>query len=233
MSAKHAYAAAARRTGRLLESAGVLPRSVPPRERHLRHWLYSLPRVHDYEALNEMDVPWWTYRAIDWVEAWLAQRTAPVRVFEYGAGASTAFLSRRGCEVYAVENDAGFARAIQPMLRSAGGARLLVRTPTPAQHPRIASKKNGFAGLEFSDYVATIDEIGGVFDLIIIDGRARPACLAAALPHLSHDGAVIFDNSRRRRYREAIRASGLRERPLSGLTPTLPYPDRTSVLTRR
>jgi hypothetical protein len=43
---------------------------------------------------------------------------------------------------------------------------------------------------------------------------------------------IVFDNSRRRRYRAAITGSGLEERVLRGLVPTLPYPDQTSLLTR-
>ena len=53
----------------------------------LRHW------VHDPLALAELGVPWWTYRAIDIVDAWLTAHVSPVRVFEYGSGASTIWLA--------------------------------------------------------------------------------------------------------------------------------------------
>ena len=43
---------------------------------------------------------------------------------------------------------------------------------------------------------------------------------------------LVFDNSRRRRYREAIERSGLQEQVLTGLTPTLPYSEQTSLLYR-
>lgn len=64
----------------------------------------------------------------------------------------------------------------------------------------------------------------------MIDGRAREACLKATRGHLAEGGIVVFDNTRRRRYRAAIAASGMTERRLPGLTPTLPYPDQTSIL---
>lgn len=232
MSAKHVYASAARSTGRALSKAGLLPPTAPARERRLRHWLYSLPRVHDSVAIGELDVPWWTYKAIDWVDAWLLARPRPIRVFEYGAGASTAFLIRRADEVHSVESHAGFADSIRPMLTAAGGGSLIVREPVPSAAPVIGSQKPGFAGQDFARYVAAIDEAGGSFDLIVIDGRAREACLTAAIPHLKDDGVIVYDNTHRARYRESIRASGLRERAFAGLTPTLPYPDRTSILTR-
>lgn len=94
----------------------------------------------------------------------------------------------------------------------------------------MPSAKEGHAGLDFADYVTMIDKIDGSFDVIVIDGRAREACLVAAVPRLASGGIVVFDNSRRRRYRRAIAQSGLAERKLRGLTPTLPYPEQTSVL---
>jgi hypothetical protein len=42
----------------------------------------------------------------------------------------------------------------------------------------------------------------------------------------------VFDNTRRRRYRDAIAAAGVHERVLRGLTPTLPYADQTSLITQ-
>jgi predicted O-methyltransferase YrrM len=101
----------------------------------------------------------------------------------------------------------------------------------PSASPRIGSRKEGNAGLDFADYVAAIDDVAGDFSLIVIDGRAREACLERAAKRLEPGGQIVFDNSRRRRYREAIERSGLVERRLPGLTPTLPYPDQTSVLT--
>ncbi len=54
-----------------------------------------------------------------------------------------------------------------------------------------------------------------------------------ALAHLTDGGIVVFDNTLRRRYRRAIAAAPLIEQRHWGLTPTLPYPDQTSILTRR
>jgi hypothetical protein len=42
---------------------------------------------------------------------------------------------------------------------------------------------------------------------------------------------IVFDNTRRHRYQSAIAAAPLVQRRLRGLTPTLPYPDETSLLT--
>ena len=52
------------------------------------------------------------------------------------------------------------------------------------------------------------------------------------MPRLAVGGLVVVDNSRRKRYHDAVAASGMKEKVLRGLTPTLPYPEQTSLLTR-
>lgn len=230
--AKSAYAAGARRTGQALTKVGVIGDEAPDRDRRLRHWAYSLTRVHDSLAIAELDVPWWTYRAIDIVDVWLASRRRPIRVFEYGSGASTLWLARRADEVHSVEHHVGFAEHIRPTLEQHANIDFHVVEPVKSAHPEVPSAKEGHRGLDFAEYVASIDKVSGSFDLIVIDGRAREACLTAAIPRLAVDGIIVYDNSRRARYERAIAASGLTERRLSGLTPTLPYPDRTSILSK-
>jgi hypothetical protein len=230
-TAKRAYAAAAHGAGSLLTSVGLMGKAAPSRDRRLRHWLYSLTRVHDSVAMIDLDVPWWTYDAIGATETWLAARREAA-VFEYGAGASTVWLARRSATVHSVEHDVDFAALMAGVLADVPNVELTVRPPEPEHDPRVPSAKEGYAGLDFTSYVDAIDGTDGLFDLVVIDGRAREACLAKALPRLATDGLVVFDNTRRRRYRTAIEQSGLTERRLRGLTPTLPYPDQTSLLTR-
>jgi hypothetical protein len=232
-TAKGLYAGAAHGAGRALRSVGVLDPQPPLRDRRIRHWLYSLTAVHDVHAMVSLDVPWWTYRAIDEVDLWLGTRPKRARVFEYGSGASTFWLAARSDRLHSVEHHEGFAEVMSQELASVDNASLLVRPPTPSSYPAVPSAKEGYAGLDFSSYVASIDEVDGAFDLIVIDGRARESCLERALPRLAPDGIIVLDNSRRRRYRRAIAASGVRELRLGGLTPTLPYPEQTSLLRAR
>ena len=229
---KDAYARSARAIGRTLTGIGVLPGTPPDRRHRFRHWLMSLTRVHDSLAIAELDVPWWTYSAIDLVETWLRSHRRPIRVFEFGSGASTLWLARRVDEVHTVEHHAGFAARIRPEFAARPNITLHQVEAAASARPVVPSGKPGHGGLDFAEYVATIGLIGGQFDLIVIDGRAREACLRAAIPHLAADGLIVFDNSGRRRYRRAIAESGLIERRLAGLTPTLPYPEQTSLLER-
>ena len=229
-SAKQLYASCAQATGRGLERVGLLPHDPPGREHRLRHWAYSLTRAHDSLGIAALDVPWWTYDAIDAVEAWLAGQgdRSSVRAFEWGSGASTLWLARRVGELHSVEHHRGFGEMIQERLADHPNAALEIVEPVPSAAPVVGSAKEGHGRLDFASYVDQIDAVGGEFSLIVVDGRAREACLVRALDHLTDGGIVVFDNTLRRRYRRAIAAAPVDERRYWGLTPTLPYPDQTS-----
>ena len=152
------------------------------------------------------------------------ERGGTARVFEFGAGASTPWLARRSAEVHAVEYDAGFAAHIEPVVREAG-ATLHVVPGVPSAHPRVASAKRGHVGEDFERYVATIDEVGGPFDLVVIDGRAREEALVRSLPHLAPGGVVLLDDAWRARYRAAVAAvPDAKVEWLWGLAPEPPVP---------
>lgn len=231
-SAKRAYATSLQAVGRGLSRTGLVDEAAPDVDSRWRHWAHSLTRVHDSLAMARLDVPWWTYDAIEAIDAWLTRRTEPVRAFEYGSGASTLWLARRCAEVVSVEHHRGFGEMMRAEVAPLDHVRLTVVEPVPSATPRVPSAKEDHEGLDFADYVGSIDTVPGEFDLVVVDGRAREACLMAAEERLAPDGIIVFDNSRRRRYRVAIAASGLDEVIYKGLTPTLPYPEQTSVLRR-
>ena len=232
---KSTYAKGARAAGRGLTRIGVLPERPPARRQRVKHWAYSLTRAHDSLGISELDVPWWTYGAIDAVERFIAEHRGAVRAFEWGSGASTIWLARRVERVDSVEHHRGFGEMIQARLAGEfANADLQIVEPVESANPVVGSAKEGHGRLDFAGYVAHIDSVAaarGPFDLIVVDGRAREACLATALTHLAADGIIVFDNTMRRRYRRAIEALPVAETRYRGLTPTLPYPDQTSVIT--
>jgi len=230
--AKQAYAGSMKALGRGLARTGLARETAPPVEHRVRHWAHSLTRVYDSLAMAELEVPWWSYGAIAHVDGWLAARSRPIRVFEYGSGASTVWLAKRADEVHSVEHHRGFGEMMADALGALPHVSLRIVEPTASAHPVVGSAKEGHQGLDFQAYVDAIDAVDGEFDVVVVDGRAREACLAKAVDRLAPGGIVVFDNSRRQRYRVAIAGSGLRERVFRGLTPTLPYPEQTSVLTR-
>ncbi|GAB3768042.1 hypothetical protein FB382_002272 [Nocardioides ginsengisegetis] len=195
-------------------------------------WVRSWFSIYDLEDLLALDVPWWTFRSADEVEEFLRRRPCAA-AFEWGSGASTAWLGRRAASVVSVEHDLAWADRMAPVLPD--NARLVAVPPGPAWPGGIPSGKPGFADLDFTNYVDAIDEVPGPLDLIVIDGRAREACLDKAVDRLAPDGLIVLDNVDRARYRHAVAAQGDRIDVTwtRGLTPSLPYPTRTALISLR
>lgn len=211
-----------------------------PRSRlaHLR----TLLAVHNAEDLVTLDLPWWTYQAVDHVSGFLAGRGYSARVFEYGSGASTLWLARRCTSLDAVEHHAEWAARVRELVDGTDGLRC---TPTlhvpevpavaPGTAPRVASGAPSGRGLDFGAYVDVVHDVGGQFDLVTVDGRAREASLLASLDHVAPDGLLLLDDAQRPRYREVVRQAerlgwyALRTR---GATPCQPVPRETVLLSR-
>ncbi|MBO9517035.1 MAG: class I SAM-dependent methyltransferase [Porphyrobacter sp.] len=176
-----------------------------------KRWAASLLAIHDVKRMVELDLPWWNVAATREVETFLAVHPN-ARVFEYGAGASSAWLAARSGELVSVEHDAGWHVLISPLIGTFSNA--------VVWHRDLAGE----------GYIGAIGEAGGLFDLIVIDGRRRVECLARAIPHLKPGGIILFDDSGRKRYRADIERCGLREQHYFGRSYCVPYPDHTSVL---
>lgn len=204
------------------------------RRSRLALWLRSLLAIHDLDDMRALRLPWWTFRAQELVGAFLEARPG-ARVLEYGSGASTLWLADRAGEVHSVEHDPAAVSVLDPILEATPGVTLHAVPPASGRGP-VQSARRGWTGRDFSAYVGTVARIGGSFDLLIVDGRCRLACLAAALPHLAEDGLILFDNHRRARYRaglaELIATHRLARLDTRGLTTSLPYPDATLLLAR-
>ena len=97
------------------------------------------------------------------------------------------------------------------------------------------SRKRGFENLDFTNYVSLMDKQRGLFDVIVIDGRAREKYIEKALDFLLLDGIIVFDNVDQARYQTVLKnyKSTLEVQVTRGLTPRLPYPSRTALVRMR
>ena len=195
-------------------------------------WLRSLFAIYDIEDMAALDLPWWTLAGVEEADRFLKSRSS-ARVFEYGSGASTLWLARRAASVVSIEHDSPWYDIVSKRLAGHGNATVRLIEADAKTVPGYVSEKDGWEGRSFRQYASAIDGEHGQFDLIVVDGRARPACLAHAVKKLAPDGMILFDNSSRNRYRKAIAASGLAARTYRGMTACLPYPDETTVLRPR
>jgi hypothetical protein len=197
-------------------------------------WLRSLLSIYDLEDSLRYDVPWWTFEATDQVADFLSTRPQ-ARVFEWGSGASTVWLSRRAGSVTSIEHDAAWADIVEPVLPTNAVVEVVPPVPAIGAPGEQLSGKAGFEGLDFGSYVAALDDHDGTFDLVVVDGRARNACFDRAVTRLAPGGVLVFDNVDRQRYRDAIASSpvAVDVEWTRGLTPALPYPTRTALVRLR
>lgn len=224
---KRLYVFAIRALAFCLRKLGIL-RALERSRSPIAVWFRSLFAIYDFEDLVHLDLPWWTFEAIDTVEEFLAQHPN-ARVFEWGSGASTVWLANRAREVISVEHDAIFAEKVQDFLKDRTNVQLTVSQAE--DQGNVRSGKSGYERQFFDAYVSAIGNFGGQFDLIVIDGRAREKCLEVAVPRLADGGIIVFDNAGRSRYWNGLNSSGLPTKLTRGLTVGLPYPDSTAILT--
>jgi predicted O-methyltransferase YrrM len=232
---KQVYVGAARGARSGLDRVGLIePWDRWAARSRAGHWSRSLLAVYDLDDLAKLDVPWWTYDSIGKVARFLASRPSP-RVLEWGSGSSTLWLSARAAEVCSIEHDAEWAEQLAPRLGANVSLLCVPPVPGTGRPGEVLSRKKGFEGLDFADYVGAAARFDGEFDVVVVDGRAREACLPVALDRLAPDGVVVLDNVDRARYRDAVTALGSAVEVdwTRGLTPTLPYPTRTALVRKR
>lgn len=228
---KAGYVTFARVVASAANSVGICKFLNARRDQRWAHWLQSLGAIHSIDQMIDLDVPWWTYDAIDEVDQFL-QDHKNARVLEYGSGASTIWLAKRAGTVISIEHHEDWYSMLTKKTDKLSNVEVSLKPPTSLEAGvESLSKKAGNSELDFTNYVNAIDQFHERFDLIIIDGRARAACLQAATGHLEEGGIIVFDNSKRQRYTESIVSCGGKVRRFSGLTPSLPYFDETTLIT--
>lgn len=229
--AKRFYVALAKGLGALLRNIGVLGWLDRHSSKRCVHWVRSLFAIYDVDQMISLDVPWWTYRAIDRMDTFLKAHPG-AKVFEYGSGASTIWLARRAASVHSIEHDKPWFDLMRSRITEFDGV-TLDHVPVDEQlstDTLFHSQKEGYGGKSFKAYVTAISNTKEPYDVIVIDGRARAACLHVAQAHLADGGIIVFDNTKRNRYDVAILNSDLSASALPGLSPSLPYPDKTTLL---
>ena len=156
-------------------------------------------------------IPWLAYPCIDF----LAERLRPdLRVFEYGGGHSTRWLAQRVEHLDSVEHDPAWYGRIRPLVPERVGLRLETDPAAYVQAPARARPP---------------------YDLVLVDGIERNACLAGVVPCLSPTGVVVLDNADRSEYDagvEALHGQGFRRLDFVGLAPASPIATATAILYR-
>ena len=158
-------------------------------------------------------LPWMNYAMI----AFLEERLNPaLSLFEYGSGNSTLFFASRVSQVVSVEKDPSWYDYVSKIMPH--NVKLVLCEPyTPEA------------------YVKVIGEQGRKFDVVIVDGEERHACLEDAPNWLTPGGVVILDDATEKDFgnvMEAISARGFKRLVFEGMKPGGLNGYRTAVFYR-
>ncbi|MGI6098591.1 MAG: hypothetical protein ACOYD3_02410 [Kiritimatiellia bacterium] len=158
-------------------------------------------------------IPWITYPALEWLDCHIH---ADMTVFEWGTGGSTLFYARHTKHVVSVEHNPEWYDAVLLALNhdKITNCEYLLVPPKPcmlapflpySSRTYVSRTFAEHARLQFRNYVRKISEYPDrFFDLVVVDGRARAACLRHAVPKVRSGGYVMLDNSERPSYRPAM-----------------------------
>ena len=157
--------------------------------------------------------PWMTFAACEFLSGWLRR---DMSVFEWGNGGSTVFFAKHAARVTAVEHEEAWAAQVREAISGRGitNAQLEHLPPEPdaaaegwdAADPSVcASSGETFRGRSFRRYVTFIDQFrDATFDLVVVDGRARPSCIRHGMAKTKPGGFLLLDNAERAHYSRAI-----------------------------
>jgi hypothetical protein len=124
------------------------------------------------------------------------------------------FFARRVAQGISVEHDAAWASHVDEALAKARITSWQVERipPSPGVLRRDVedpaayfSSDANFGEVNFERYARAIDAYPDhSFDLVIVDGRARPSCFFHAVPKVAPGGYLLLDQSERPHYRRAL-----------------------------
>lgn len=155
------------------------------------------------------EMPWMTFASIDYISKHLH---ADSKVFEFGGGGSTLFFLKNNAAVYTVEHDEKWFEILQGIVEQKLGAKWkgffiqaeqgdFLLNPSPSNPAHYGTNDQFYQGTHFKNYSTKIlDFEDGFFDMVLVDGRSRPACLSHSLAKVKKGGLLILDNSDREYY---------------------------------
>jgi hypothetical protein len=213
---------------------------LPAQRRYAWRWLAS----QQPHYLLTKPCPWITFAAIDFLRGSL--RTG-LTIFEYGSGGSTLFWLRfRPTALVSVEHDPAWHAQLTRRLDSAWPADYRLVPPEipsspllstdPADPDLYTSADAIWSHHTFQRYVTQIDSFPAEhFDVVLVDGRARAACLRHGAPKVKVGGWLILDNSDRSYYleRTAPDLKNFEPRVFVGAIPQSPILSETTIFVRQ
>lgn len=158
---------------------------------------------------NNEPIPWFTYPCIEYISQLDLKDKI---VLEWGMGNSTLFFSKRCKTIDSIEHNVEWFNKIREKL-------------SPNSFGHLVTED------EYSKFPFTLKK---KFDLIIVDGIKRKACLENAVDLVIDNGIIIFDNSDRNpEYCKLMREKGFLQVDFHGFGPIVNFTTSTTIFFKR
>ena len=108
-------------------------------------------------------------------------------MLEWGAGGSTLFFSKYVKEYTSIEHDEGWYKKIKREIGNSIDYKWFTLHHVLNNKPRTIPTQVE----QFLDYINYVDVLNKKYDIVLIDGRARPYCAQKVIPYLK-ENAVVF-----------------------------------------
>jgi len=158
-------------------------------------------------------LPWFTYPSIDFLKEKLKSSHT---VLEFGSGNSTLFFAEVVKRVVSFEHNTEWYE------------KLLPKAP---QNVELITASDGSS----KEYLDGLKNLSEKFDLVIVDGLFRKACLSESLNLITDNGIIILDDSERNEYIDGIKfllEKGMKRLDFSGIAPGVFFRKRTTFFYR-
>ncbi len=150
------------------------------------------------------NVPQIAPKAIEWLDNYLKK---DMIVFEWGSGGSTIYFSKKAKKIISIEHNSKWYKKVSKEIKKKNilNCELILKKPQVLNGKKYISSDKNYTGLGFENYCKAIDSSPDKsFDLVLVDGRARPSCIFHALNKVKNKGYLILDDSQRKEYLPAI-----------------------------
>ena len=181
---------------------------------------FGIEKSIDEKLCQDKDgnpIPWYTYPAIEYLSQ---LNYSDKKIFEFGCGYSSIYWAMRAKSVISIEDNLAYYDRWSKEFS--------------ASNLEIKWRDEG------EGYENAIFEENDKYDVIVIDGKRRVECTAAALVCLSENGMIILDDSDRvntsQEYIESIarlKSADMIQIDFYGFCPMNNYTKTTSVFLRR
>ncbi len=160
-------------------------------------------------------LPWITIVAKNFIEKYLKDKSKEsLKVFEFGSGGSSSFFLKYANEVVSIEHDPIWYKLVKEKIEKGNiqGWSGFLHEPEKIDSALSSSLDPGnpihyytstevFKDCSFKQYVTSIDKYSdNYFDIVLVDGRSRPACLMHSINKVKTGGLLILDNAEREYY---------------------------------